>query len=98
MDNLKDFFLDFRDDTLDFIDDHRKGLIITSFLAVLILIGLMIVLIMFTPEKIVISSADQELGNIIGTKARVLDFKAVANKNGKDIESTFEWKVVGGRV
>ena len=74
MDNLKDFFLDFRDDTLDFIDDHRKGLIITSFLAVLILIGLMIVLIMFTPEKIVISSADQELGNIIGTKARVLEF------------------------
>lgn len=98
MDNLKDFFLDFRDDTLDFIDDHRKGLIITSFLAVLILIGLMIVLIMFTPEKIVISSADQELGNIIGTKARVLEFKAVANKNGKDIESTFEWKVDGGRV
>lgn len=98
MDNLKDFFLDFRDDTLDFIDDHRKGLIIISFLAVLILIGLMIVLIMFNPVKIVISNANDELGNIIGTKARVLEFKAVANKNGKDIESNFQWEVNGGRV
>lgn len=98
MGNLKDFFLDFRDDTLDFIDDHRKGLIIVSFLAVLILIGLMVALIMFTPEKIVISIADEELGNIIGTKARVLEFKAVANKNGEVVESNIEWKVDGGRV
>lgn len=98
MDNLKDFFLDFRDDTLDFIDDHRKGLIIISFIAILILIGLMIVLILFTPEKIVISNADEESGNIIGTKARTLDFKASATKNGDSVESSFEWEVNGGRL
>ena len=38
MNNLKDFFLDFRDDTLDFIDDDRKGLIISSFILILLLI------------------------------------------------------------
>ena len=41
MDNLKDFFLDFRDDTLDFIDDHRKALIIASFIMIFLLIMLL---------------------------------------------------------
>ena len=33
MDNFKESLLDFRDDTLDFIDDHRKSLIIISIIA-----------------------------------------------------------------
>ena len=45
MDNFKDFFLDLRDDTLDFIDDHRKMLIIISIVAIILLIGLMILFI-----------------------------------------------------
>ena len=30
IDKMGDFFLDLRDDILDFIDNHRKGLIIGS--------------------------------------------------------------------
>lgn len=98
MDNLKDFFLDLRDDTLDFIDDHRKGLIIVSFIAILLLIGLMIMFIMFTPVKITIANADKEVGNIIGTKARVLQYTASAKKYNEPISTTFKWEVSAGSV
>ena len=39
MDNFKESLLDFRDDTLDFIDDHRKSLIIISIVAIVLLIA-----------------------------------------------------------
>ena len=68
MDNLKDFFLDLRDDTLDFIDDHRKGLIIVSFIAILLLIGLMIMFIMFTPVKITIAMQIKKWEILLGQK------------------------------
>ena len=65
MDNFKETLLDFRDDTLDFIDDHRKSLIIISIVAIVLLIGLIIFFILFQPVKITIANVDQELGNII---------------------------------
>ena len=98
MNNFKDFFLDLRDDTLDFIDDHRKGLIIISFIAILLLIGLMIIFILMTPVKITIANADTEIGNIIGTKARSLQYTASAQKYGEPIDSTFTWEVSAGSV
>ncbi len=98
MDNLKDFFLDFRDDTLDFIDNHRKGLIIFSFIAILILIGLMMLFIMMSPVKITISNVDKEIGNIIATKGKVLEFEAVATEYNKPVESTFKWETSAGRI
>lgn len=98
MNNFKDFFLDLRDDTLDFIDDHRKALIIISFIAILLLIGLMVVFILMTPVKITIANADTETGNIIGTKARTMQYTASAQKYGEPIDSTFTWEVSGGSV
>ena len=98
MNNLKDFFLDFRDDTLDFIDDHRKGLIISSFILILLLIGIMIMFIVFMPVKITISNADKETGNIIGTKAKVLEYTATAKKYNDPINANFKWEVSGGYV
>lgn len=98
MDNLKDFFLDFRDDALDFIDDHRKALIISSFIMIFLLIILMIVFIMFTPVKITISNSDKELGNVVATKARVLEYQAVAKKYNDVINTSFKWEVSAGML
>ena len=98
MDNLKDFFLDFRDDTLDFIDDHRKALIIASFIMIFLLIMLMIVFIMFTPVKITISNSDEELGNVVATKARVMEYQAVAKKFNDVVNTSFKWEVSAGML
>ena len=98
MDNFKDFFLDLRDDTLDFIDDHRKMLIIISIVAIILLIGLMILFIVLTPVKITISNADTEIGNVIATKARSMQYTASAQRYGNAIESTFTWEVSAGTV
>lgn len=94
-----DFFLDLRDDFLDFIDNHRKGLIIGSFLIVILLIALMVVLIVLGPVKISIINADTELGEVVGTKASTLYFRAEAKKNGELTASDgFKWEVSGGTV
>ncbi len=98
MDNLKDFFLDFRDDTLDFIDDHRKALIIASFIMIFLLIMLMIVFIMFAPVKITISNSDEELGNVVATKARVMEYQAVAKKFNDVVNTSFKWEVSAGML
>ena len=39
MNNFKETLLDFRDDTLDFIDNHRSGFIIMCFLAIFVKVG-----------------------------------------------------------
>lgn len=98
MDNFKETLLDFRDDTLDFIDDHRKSLIIISIVAIVVLIGLIIFFILFQPVKITIANVDQELGNIIGTKTRTLELRAIAQKNNEVIQSNFEWEVSAGSL
>ena len=96
---MGDFFLDLRDDILDFIDNHRKGLIIGSFLIILLLIALMVMLIMFSPVKITIANADTELGEVVGTKASTLYFYATSKKNGEVIDTKgFKWEVSGGNV
>ena len=56
MNNFKETLLDFRDDTLDFIDNHRRGLIIMCFLAIFVLLGVIILLMMMDPVKITISN------------------------------------------
>ena len=98
MNNFKESLLDFRDDTLDFIDDHRKSLIIISIIAIVLLIALMIIFIVFQPVKITISNVDQELGDIIATKAKTLELKATAQKNNEVLESDFEWEVSAGNL
>lgn len=98
MNNITDFFLDLRDDILDFVDDHRKGLIIGSFIVIILLIAVLVMCILFTPVKITISNADEEAGNIIATKAQTLEFSALAERYGSAIDSTFEWKVSDGSV
>lgn len=96
---MGDFFLDLRDDILDFIDNHRKGLIIGSFIVILLLIALMVMLIMFSPVKITIANADTEMGEIVGTKASTLYFYATSKKNGEVIDTKgFKWEVSGGTV
>ena len=72
MDNLKYFFLDLRDDILDFIDDHRTGLIIFSIIAIFLLIALMVVFVVFAPAKIVISNVNTDIGNVIGDRKSVV--------------------------
>lgn len=99
MNNFKETLLDFRDDTLDFIDNHRRGLIIMCFLAIFVLLGLIILLMMMDPVKITISNVDNKMGEIIGTKARSLELKAVAYKNNELMEvQEFQWEVSGGKV
>lgn len=99
MNNFKETLLDFRDDTLDFIDNHRRGLIIMCFLAIFVLLGLIILLMMMDPVKVTISNVDNTMGEIIGTKARSLEFKAVAYKNNELMEvQEFQWEVSGGKV
>ena len=99
MSNFTDTLLDIRDDILDFVDDHRKGLIIFSFIAIFLLIGLMIVFILMNPVNITIINANSEVGKIIGTKTRVLDLQAVAQKYNTPIEgATFEWEVSAGKL
>lgn len=96
---MMDFFLDLRDDILDFIDNHRKGLIIISFIAIIILIAIMVMMIMLSPVKITITNADTELGEVVGTKASTLYFYATSKKNGEVVDTKgFKWEVSGGIV
>lgn len=98
MNDLKYKLLDFRDDLLDFIDDHRKALIIGSFITIFLLIVLIIVFVVFAPVKITISNVDENLGNVIGTKTEVLEYKAIAQKNNKLVNTSFEWEVSDGKL
>ena len=98
MDNLKYFFLDLRDDILDFIDDHRTGLIIFSIIAIFLLIALMVVFVVFAPAKIVISNVNTDIGNVIGTKAREIQYVATAKKNNQILNSSFKWEVSDGTI
>ncbi len=99
MDNFKEALLDFRDDTLDFIDDNRKKLIIISFIAIIILLLLIILIVIFNPVKITISNVNEEMGNIIGTRASELELKAIAKKNGSELkDAKIEWSVDAGKV
>ena len=58
----------------------------------------MIIFIVFQPVKITISNVDQELGDIIATKAKTLELKATAQKNNEVLESDFEWEVSAGNL
>ena len=99
MNNFKETLLDFRDDTLDFIDNHRRGLIIMCFLAIFVLLGVIILLMMMDPVKITISNVDDKMGEIIGTRARSIELKATAYKNNELMEDQqFTWEVSGGKV
>ncbi|MBO5476979.1 MAG: VWA domain-containing protein [Clostridia bacterium] len=98
MNNFKETLLDFRDDTLDFIDEHRLPIIIISILLVILIVGGIILKVVLSPVKVVISNANTEMGNIIGTKAKTLEFTAVAKKNSKVLEAAFEWEVSGGKI
>ena len=54
--------------------------------------------IVFMPVKITISNAEKETGNIIGTKAKVLEYTATAKKYNDPINANFKWEVSGGYV
>lgn len=99
MSNFKESLLDFRDDTLDFIDNHRKGLIIMCFLAIFILLGVVILIMMMDPVKVTISNVDNTMGEIVATKARSIELKATAQRNNEVVDvQQFEWEVSGGKV
>ena len=96
---MVDFFLDLRDDILDFIDNNRNKLIVFSIVAIVVLIGVIIAMFVLGPVKITISSANEEVGDVIGTKASTLTFKAVSKKNGEVINTKgFKWEVSAGIV
>ena len=95
---MNEFFLDLRDDFLDFIDNNRKKLIIGSFIVVFLLIILMILIIVLNPVKITIKNADPDLGDVVATKATTLYFYATAAKNGDEVKTDFKWDVSAGSV
>lgn len=98
MDDFKYKLLDFRDDVLDFIDDHRKALIIGSFVTIFILIIFIIIFVVFAPIKITISNVDDNIGNVVGTKTDILEYKAIAHKNNKIVNTNFDWEVSAGKL
>ncbi len=99
MGKLKESFLDFRDDTLDFVDNHRVGLIIVSIIAVMLLSYLVFRMLTYSTTSILISSADESVGEIIATNARYVDYKATArNSKTGDSLPNVEWSADAGRI
>ena len=99
MGKLKDKFLDFRDDTLDFVDNHRLGLIIISIIAIVLLAYIAFRLFTFSTTSIIISSADPNVGEIIGTNASYVDYKATSRNSKKgDSNGKVTWEADAGYV
>ena len=99
MGKLKDKFLDFRDDTLDFVDNHRLGLIIISIIAIVLLAYIAFRLFTFSTTSIIISSADPNVGEIIGTNDSYVDYKATSRNSKKgDSNGKVTWEADAGYV
>lgn len=98
MNDLMYFFLDLRDDILDFIDDHRTAITISSIILAILLIAIIILYILFAPIKINIYNSDPNFDNIIGTKATSLQYSAIAKKNGKTLNLNYKWEVSAGKI
>lgn len=96
MGNFTDTLLDLRDDFLDFVDDHRTLATLMTILAVLIIVAGIAFSILYKPVKITIVNANPDEGEIYGTRAFKLDFKANV-VNADNIED-IEWDVSGGGV
>lgn len=99
MGKVKEKFLDFRDDTLDFVDNHRLGLIISSIIAIALLAFIVFRMLTYSTTSIIISTADETLGEIVGTNAKYIDYKATArNSKTGDSMGNVTWEVDGGHT
>ena len=98
MGNLIDTLLDFRDDFLDFYDDHKPLFIISVVLIVLLLVGGIVAYNIFAPVKIRIYSANEEVGDLLATKADSVTYYAIATRKGKQLDVDFSWSVDSGTV
>lgn len=99
MGRVKEKFLDFRDDTLDFVDNHRLGLIILSLIAIALLAYIVFRMLTYSTTSIIISTADETLGEIVGTNAKYIDYKATArNSKTGDSMGNVTWEVDGGHT
>ena len=98
MENLIDTLLDFRDDFLDFYDDHKPLFIISVVLIVLLLVGGIVAYSIFAPVKIRIYSANEEVGDLLATKADSVTYYAIATRKGKQLDVDFSWSVDSGTV
>ena len=98
MGNLIDTLLDFRDDFLDFYDDHKPLFIISVVLIVLLLVGGIVAYSIFAPVKIRIYSANEEVGDLLATKADSVTYYAIATRKGKQLDVDFSWSVDSGTV
>ncbi len=96
---MVDFFLDLRDDILDFIDNNRKKIIIALIVIIVVLALVFFAIIKFASVKITITNINPDFVKVVGTKAETLSFSASATKNGKNVNYTnYTWKVSAGTV
>lgn len=94
---MNESLLDFRDDLLDFIDDHKKGVIITIIIIVVILLLVLVGLLNYEPTRITISNANPEQTEIIGTKAKEVTLKAQA-VTGTEGNGKVTWETDYGKI
>lgn len=97
MNDLKETLLDFRDDTLDFLDNYKIPII--GVLVGLLLIVIIIKVIIFFKIDIDIISSDSSVGNIVGANTDYVDLKAVyKNRNSTTAIEDITWSTEDGTL